>query len=59
MDYILILHPDGDISINQYSMTRPAEWKCVYHKTYNLGETIQDNLIEAYKNWEELSYNGK
>ncbi len=58
MDYILILHPDGDISINQYSMTRPTECKCVYHKSYNPDETIKNNLIEAYEEWEKLNDNG-
>ena len=59
MEYILILHPDGDISINQYSMISASECKCIYHKTYNPGEDIQENLIEAYKKWEELSYDCK
>ena len=57
MDYFLILHPDGDISINQYSMISEKDCKRVYHKTYNPDETIKDNLIKAYEEWEELSNN--
>ena len=46
--YELILYDDGDIEIINYAGNR------VYHKSYNVGEKIKDNLIKAYEKWEDL-----
>ena len=46
--YQLILYDDGDIEIINYAGRR------VYHKSYNVGDIIEKNLIEAYHRWVDL-----
>lgn len=52
--YMLRLLPDGDIDIIKESNVLGV-YEVVYHKSYNLGESIKKNLDEAYKEWEELN----
>lgn len=49
--YELILKPDGDIEIWKYGEYTIRE--CIYHKTYNMGDKLQDNLLQAFKVWED------
>ena len=50
--YMLRLLPNGDIDI--ITDDEPWIYKSVYHKTFNPGENIKDNLMEAYEEWAKL-----
>lgn len=50
--FILRLLPNGDIDI----IYDNGSWSyTIYHKTFNPGEKIKDNLIEAYEKWVKLT----
>lgn len=51
--YMLRVLNDGDIDI--ISDEGNSWCKVVYHKTYNPGENIKDNLMKAYEEWEKLT----
>ena len=53
--YLLKLLPDGDIEILGYYDDMPQAFSCVYHKSYNPSETIEENLLNAYETWERLT----
>ena len=53
--YMLRLLPDGDIDIIKECYELGC-YETVYHKTYNPGENIKENLDNAYKEWEKLTY---
>lgn len=53
--YMLRLLRDGDIDIIKEADELGA-YQVVYHKTYNPGDNIKDNLDNAYKEWERLTY---
>ena len=49
---MLRLLNDGDIDIIS---DEGSSWhKVVYHKTYNPGENIKDNLMKAYEEWKKI-----
>jgi len=51
--YTLILCFDGDICIikdNGYSVQEE-----VYHKSFNLGDNLKDNLLNAFKVYNKLT----
>lgn len=51
--YTLILNYDGDIYIlkdNGYSLQEEY-----YHKSFNMGENLEDNLKEAFKLYIQLT----
>ena len=50
-DYVMTLLPNGDIRIIEI---QHLKIESVYHKTYNPGEKLKENLLEAYKIWEQL-----
>lgn len=52
--YILRLLFDGDIDIIKESNIL-GEYERVYHKTFNPSESIKENLINAYEEWEKLT----
>ena len=55
--YMLRLLPDGDIDI----ITESKEKGCydmIYHKTYNPGDDLKENLINAYEEWKKLTEKG-
>lgn len=53
--YMLRLLPDGDIDIIK-ECDGLGYYETVYHKTFNPSETIKENLDNAYKEWERLTY---
>jgi hypothetical protein len=52
--YILTLYPNGDIEIVKRNTKKISFDEVVLHKTYNPSETIKDNLINMYEEWEKL-----
>lgn len=50
--YTLILCFDGDILIVKDGT---EEQKEIYHKSYNMGEDLKENLLEAFKVYESLT----
>lgn len=52
--YMLRLLANGDIDIIEESYELWV-YRRVYHKTFNPSESIKENLIEAYKEWEKLN----
>ena len=54
-NYILKLYSDGDIEIVKRLKNNLYYDKVVYHKSYNPSESIKENLINAFEEWEKLS----
>ena len=57
----LKLLPDGDIEIVENKRGEFGQFhyeERIYHKSFNPGEKIKDNLIEAYEEWERLDAKG-
>ena len=52
--YMLRLLPDGDIDIITEGEERGG-YTIVYHKTYNPGDDIKENLDNAYEEWKRLT----
>ena len=53
--YYLVLLPDGDIEIRKTDVYMSStEYDVVWHKSYNMGEKLEDNLMLMYKEWEKL-----
>ena len=55
--FILKLLPDGDIEIAERKPVENGNFyyeERVYHKSFDPGEKIKDNLIDAYEEWERL-----
>lgn len=50
VEYKLILLPNGDIEILKITEWRSEER--IYHKSYNLGDKLRDNLLKAFNFWE-------
>lgn len=44
--FSLTVLPDGDIEINE--VREDGSTNCVYHKSYNPGESLKRNVIDAY-----------
>lgn len=55
--YMLMLLPDGDIDIISDEFV--GGYTIVYHKTYNPGDDLKDNLMKAYEEWEKLTEKGR
>ena len=51
--FILRVLPDGDIEIIKFD--QPIAYQVVYHKTYDPGDNLQDNLLKAFAEWERLT----
>lgn len=51
--YMLRLLPDGDIDIISDEFV--GGYTIVYHKTYNPGDDIKENLDNAYEEWKRLT----
>lgn len=51
--YMLRLLPDGDIDI--ISDEFAGGYTIVYHKTYNPGDNLKENLMNAYEEWKKLT----
>lgn len=49
--YELILKPDGDIEIWKLTGIEILD-ECIYHKSYNMGDKLEDNLLQAFKFWD-------
>lgn len=55
--YYLVLLPDGDIEIRRTDVYMSStEYDVVWHKSYNPGEDLKDNLLLMYEEWEKLVY---
>lgn len=54
--YQLILDDSGDISILRLCVG--FCYKVTYHKSYNPGDDLKENLLKAYEKWEELNTKG-
>ena len=52
--YILTLYTNGDIEIVKRANKELCFDEVVLHKTYNPSETIKDNLLNMYEEWERL-----
>lgn len=50
--YMLRLLPNGDIDIISDEFV--GGYTIVYHKTYNPGDDLKENLDNAYKEWKRL-----
>lgn len=51
---MLRLFDNGDIDIIEDDFYILGAYRVVYHKTYNLGENLQENLILAYEEWKKM-----
>lgn len=49
-NYTLILKSDGDIEI--WKDDNGIMKERIYHKSYNLGDDLKENLLKAYEYWE-------
>lgn len=55
--YYLVLWQDGDITIGKCHSDGMGCVYCdgsVYHKSFDPGDDIKDNLMKAYEEWERL-----